>query len=94
MRKKLWQLIGASNGGPNRAKILMELEKKPRNAHQISEILGLNYKTVRHHLKILFENDLVTTIKKNSYGELYFLSKGMSEHFELFKDIVLTAKKN
>lgn len=72
----------------------MELEKKPSNAHQISEILGLNYKTVRHHLKILFDNDLVTSIKKNNYGELYFLSKGLMEHFDLFKDIVGMAKKN
>lgn len=86
-------MIGASSGGSNRAKIIMELEKKPSNAHQISENLGLNYKTVRHHLKILFENDMVTTIKKNGYGDLYFLSNGMTEHFDLFKDIVVMASK-
>lgn len=92
LKKKLWHLIGASKGGPNRARIIMELAKKPRNAHQISEIIGMNYKTVRHHLKLLFDNDLITSANKG-YGEMYSLSKSLLENFEQFKDILLITNK-
>ena len=51
VRKLLWWLIAGSPGGPNRARILMEIHNRPSNAHQLSERLNLNYKTVRHHLK-------------------------------------------
>jgi DNA-binding transcriptional ArsR family regulator len=86
MRKLLWWLIAGSTGGPNRAKIIMALHKKPANAHQLSNKLELNYKTVRHHLKILGENDIITS-KGKKYGELYFLSDRMEAEYETFQDI-------
>ncbi|AXV37763.1 MAG: winged helix-turn-helix domain-containing protein [Methanobacteriaceae archaeon] len=87
MRKLLWWLIAGSTGGPNRAKIIMTLHKRPSNANQLSENLKLNYKTVRHHLKILEENDVITTTGKKKYGEIYFLSEKMEENYDTFKDI-------
>lgn len=87
MKKLLWWLIAGSTGGPNRAKIIMELHDRPYNAHQLAEKLNLNYKTVRHHLKVLEENDVVTTSGKQKYGELYFLSSKMEENYDIFHDI-------
>ena len=63
MRKLLWWLIAGSVGGPNRGRIIMKLHEKPKNAHQISEELNLNYKTVRHHLKILEENKIINPVE-------------------------------
>jgi DNA-binding transcriptional ArsR family regulator len=87
MKKLLWWLIAGSSGGPNRAKIIMVLHKRPYNAHQLAEELDLNYKTVRHHLKVLQENNVITSSGKQKYGELYFLSDQMTDNYDIFNEI-------
>lgn len=86
MKKLLWWLIAGSSGGPNRAKIIMKLNERPYNAHQLAEELDLNYKTVRHHLKVLDENNVITS-SGQKYGELYFLSDKMNSNYEVFNEI-------
>ncbi len=86
MKKLLWWLIAGSSGGPNRAKIIMALYERPYNAHQLAEKLNLNYKTIRHHLKVLEENNVITS-SGQKYGELYFLSDQMMENYDVFHDI-------
>ncbi len=93
MKKLIWWLIAGSTGGPNRAKIIMQLHDRPYNAHQIAEKLDLNYKTVRHHLKVLEENNVIVSSGKHKYGELYFLTDNMTENYEVFKDIWNELKK-
>ena len=93
MRKLLWWLIAGSTGGPNRAKIIMAIHDSPSNAHQLSEELNLNYKTVRHHLKILDENGVITSTGNKKYGEVYFLSDKMLENYDIFHDIWGELKK-
>ena len=87
MKKLLWWLIAGSTGGPNRARIIMELRKRPYNAHQIAEKLNLNYKTVRHHLKVLEENNVIIPSEKHKYGAMYFLTDNMMDNYEIFQDI-------
>jgi predicted transcriptional regulator len=87
MRKLIWWVFAGTSGGPNRARIVMALKKRPQNAHQLSESLNLNYKTVRHHLKLLEENNIITSSGKNKYGELYFLTNGMEENYDIFEDL-------
>lgn len=86
MKKLLWWLIAGSSGGPNRAKIIMKLNERPFNAHQLAEELDLNYKTVRHHLKVLDENNVITS-SGQKYGELYFLSDKMTDNYDVFNEI-------
>ena len=86
MRKLLWWLIAGSTGGPNRAKIIKTLHQRPYNAHQLSDELKLNYKTIRHHLKVLGENNIITS-SGNKYGEMYFLSDKMEDNYNTFQDI-------
>ncbi|OPY22624.1 MAG: Bacterial regulatory protein, arsR family [Methanobacterium sp. PtaU1.Bin097] len=93
MKKLLWWLIAGSSGGPNRAKIIMKLKERPYNAHQLAEELDLNYKTVRHHLKVLQENNVITSSGKQKYGELYFLSDKMTDNYDVFSEIWETLKK-
>ena len=62
-------------------RIVKELLKKPLNANQLSEKLKMEYKNVRHHLKVLIDNRLVDDLKKKRYGNMYF----MSETFKLNK---------
>ncbi len=87
MKKLLWWLIAGSTGGPNRARIIMELHERPYNAHQIAEKLNLNYKTVRHHLKVLEENKVIISGGNHKYGELYFLTENMIKNYEIFQDL-------
>ena len=86
MRRLLRHLIAGTKGGYNRAKILKELEEEPHNAYQLSEKLGLNYKTVRHHLKVLEKNYLVIS-SGNSYGAKYSLSIRMKNDLDNFHKI-------
>jgi DNA-binding transcriptional ArsR family regulator len=87
MKTILWWLIAGSKGGINRAKIIKELHDRPYNANQITERLGLDYKTVRHHLKVLSENGIIESNSGEKYGTMYFLSRNMEENFPLFLEI-------
>jgi DNA-binding transcriptional ArsR family regulator len=85
MRRVIWWLIVGTKGGVNRARILRALHERPYNANQLSEVLGLDYKTVRHHLKVLLDNKVITEAG-GGYGMVYFLSEGMEGEYEVFKD--------
>jgi DNA-binding transcriptional ArsR family regulator len=86
MKKILWWLIAGTKGGLNRARIINELNERPYNAHQLSEKLELDYKTVRHHIKILEENKIITSTGEK-YGTMYFLSSQLEDNYKLFEDI-------
>ncbi len=81
-----WLFIG-SKGGINRVKIVKLLKENPYNAKNISDKLGLNYKTIRHHLKLLEEHDIVITPPGVRYGAVYFLTEEMKENYEMFEKI-------
>jgi DNA-binding transcriptional ArsR family regulator len=93
MKDLLWWLCVGSKGGINRVRIIDLLHKSPYNAYNISEILELNYKTVRHHLKLLEEHRIVVTPPGVNYGAVYFLSEEMKGNFVLFEKIHENVKK-
>jgi DNA-binding transcriptional ArsR family regulator len=70
----LWYLAAGTRGGPTRLQILLLLRSRPFNANQLTEALGLDYKTVRHHLEVLVKNGLVSVSKEKRYGELYHIT--------------------
>jgi len=88
MDKLIWWVFTGTAGGPNRARIVRVLNERPYNAHQLAEKLDLNYKTVRHHLKILEENKMIDTSGENKYGTLYFLTPKMEENYDVLKEIL------
>jgi DNA-binding transcriptional ArsR family regulator len=63
MKRVIWWLIVGTKSGLNRARIIRALEERPYNANQLAEALGLDYKTVRHHLKVLMDNKIITSAK-------------------------------
>jgi DNA-binding transcriptional ArsR family regulator len=85
--KRLWYLLAGTRGGLNRGRILKVLRDRPLNANDLSGRLGLDYKTVRHHLDVLRENDCVMTLGNEGYGLLYTLSPRLQSHFEDFEEI-------
>jgi DNA-binding transcriptional ArsR family regulator len=87
MDKRLWYLIAGTRGGINRARILWTLHDRPYNANDLATRLALDYKTIRHHLDVLRENDCVMTLGSESYGTLYSLSPRLQVHFDDFLEI-------
>jgi len=86
LEKLLWWLITGKRGGVNRARIIKKLKERPYNAHQLSKELDLDYKTVRHHIKILVENNVIKPTG-DSYSKLYFLTDDVEKNYEIFQEI-------
>ena len=88
----LWWLFAGSAGAKTRAQVLQAIRQEPRNAQQLSQALGLDYTTVRHHLKVLQQNHIVIT-EGESYGRMYFLSDAMEAHWNNLQAILDKAKR-
>ncbi len=84
MDRRLWHLIAGTRGGINRARILWSLRERPHNANDLAGFLGLDYKTVRHHLGVLRENGCIMALGGEGYGMLYNLSPHLQTHFDEF----------
>lgn len=89
MKRLLWYLIAGTKGGIKRAEIITLIHDRPYNANQLKEQLGVDYKTVRHHLKVLEKNNIITSSGSGGkkYGAVYFLSGIMEENYGIFEEI-------
>jgi len=86
VKRLLWWILAGSAGGLNRGRIIELLFEKPRNANEISKVLNLDYKTVRHHIRVLEKNNLITSMGSD-YGRVYFPSDLLEKHKEFFDEI-------
>jgi DNA-binding transcriptional ArsR family regulator len=80
-------LIAGTRGGLSRAKIIHSLNESPKNANQLATLLGMDYRTIRHHLSVLEKNKIITSAGEG-YGTTYFLSPAMEENYAAFEEIV------
>ncbi len=80
-------LIAGTRGGASRAKIIESLRETPQNANQLATQLGMDYRTIRHHLKVLEKNKIITTAGEG-YGTTYFLAPVLEENYGVFEEIV------
>jgi len=87
MEDTLWYLLASSRGGPTRVALLRALDERPRNANQLAEELGVDYTTVRHHLDVLLENNLVRRIG-DDYGALYRFTDQLEANRETLEEIL------
>jgi len=72
-RKLLLYLFTSTRGGLTRLRIVMHLLDQPYNTHQLTKVLGLDYKAVQHHMKVLEKNNMVSKIGEK-YGAIFHLS--------------------
>jgi DNA-binding transcriptional ArsR family regulator len=93
IKQLLWWIIAGSDGGLNRARIIHQLKEQPSNANQLAEFLGLDYKTIRHHIDVLEKNNLITSMGQK-YGKMYFLSSMLEEEMAIFEEIWVKIGKN
>src|SRR3972149_4375513 len=87
LRQLLWYLVAGTRGGVNRARIIVALHTRPYNAHQLSEALQLDYRTVRHHLDLHRGNGLITQPAGGAYASPYFLAQYLEANYGIFEDI-------
>ena len=80
-------LIAGSRGGLTRAKIIEVIRETPLNANQMATALEMDYRTIRHHLKVLEKNRIITSTG-DGYGNTYFLSADLEENYEVFEEIL------
>jgi DNA-binding transcriptional ArsR family regulator len=76
----LWHLLAGSRGGYNRRRIVEEVMRAPANAQQLSDRLGVDYRTARHHLDVLLENGVLVRRDGPAYGAKVAPSRLLLEH--------------
>jgi DNA-binding transcriptional ArsR family regulator len=86
VRRILWWVFTGNRGGPNRARIIIAIKERPLNANQLSQLLGMDYKTIRHHLSVLMKNRLILEVGEG-YGSMFFVSPELEQNYEEFKRI-------
>lgn len=69
-RKLLLYLFTGTRGGFTRLQIIMLLLEEPYNTHQLSQIMGLDYKAIQHHMRVLANNNMVSKISEG-YGTTF-----------------------
>jgi len=72
-RKLLLYLFTSTRGGLTRLRIVMHLLDRPYNTHQLTKVIGLDYKAVQHHMKVLEKNNMVSKVGEK-YGAIFHLS--------------------
>ena len=73
-KKLFWLLFAGSRGSDTRIRIMSVLRKRPRNKNQLATELGMDYKGILHHIKILEENNLVKKTG-HQYSMAYYVSE-------------------
>jgi len=87
-KRLLMYLLVGTKGGFNRLQIMKLIHDEPLNPNKIGEKLGLDYKTIQHHLKILRENSIVVTSSPTgTYGAMYFLSPYVERNIAIVDEI-------
>ena len=80
-------LIAGTRGGASRAKIISTLKETPQNANQLATLLGMDYRTIRHHIEVLVKNRIIVS-SGEGYGITYFLSPNMEDSYASFEEIM------
>ena len=86
-KRLLWFVFAGSRGGVNRLKIVLKIKENPLNTNQLAKEIGLDYKAIQHHIKVLEKNNIVTKVGEK-YGVAYFVSPFLEANMESFDELV------
>ena len=86
MEDVLWYLLASSRGGQTRARLLQAIDDQPRNANQLAEALELDYTTVRYHLDVLIDDNVLKRTG-GGYGDVYLPTDQAKHNWETVMEI-------
>ena len=92
-KRLLWFLFAGSRGGLNRLRIVSIIRETPLNTNQLAEKLGLDYKAIQHHIRVLEKNNVISR-EGEKYGITYFISPFLEANMEAFEEIVKKLEKS
>lgn len=92
-KRLLWFVFAGSRGGLNRLKIISILKNTPLNANQLAKELGIDYKAIQHHVRVLEKNNIITKVGEK-YNVTYFISNFLEANMESFNEIVAKLEKS
>lgn len=92
-KRLMWFLFAGSRGGLNRLKIITTLKETPLNTNQLAKGLGLDYKAIQHHIKVLEKNNMITRMGEK-YGITYFVSVFLETNMVTFEEILRKLDKS
>lgn len=87
MKGVLWYVLASSRGGPTRVRILRALEERPRNANQLATELDLDYTTIRHHLDVFMDNNIVER-SGDDYAAVYLFTEQVESNWDTVEEIL------
>ncbi len=88
LKHSLWHVLAGTRGGVTRIHIIELIRERPYNINQLHQKLHLDYKTIQHHIKILTNENIITTNEKKKYGSMYFLSQLFEKNIYIFDEIL------
>lgn len=89
MKGVLWYVLASSRGGPTRVRILRALDERPRNANQLATDLDLDYTTIRHHLDVFMDNNIVER-SGDDYAAVYLFTDQVESNWDTVEEILAT----
>ncbi|MGY5146697.1 MAG: ArsR/SmtB family transcription factor [Candidatus Nitrosopumilus sp. bin_7KS] len=92
-KRLLWFVFAGSRGGLNRLKIISKLKENPFNTNQLAKEMGLDYKAIQHHIRVLEKNNMITKVGEK-YNVTYFISTYLEVNMEAFEEIARKLDKS
>ncbi|QLG50418.1 winged helix-turn-helix domain-containing protein [Natrinema halophilum] len=89
MEDVLWYVLASSRGGPTRVRILRALDERPRNANQLATELDMDYTTIRHHLDVLMDNNVVRR-SGDDYAAVYLFTEQTTSNWDMVETVLET----
>lgn len=83
----LWYVLTGTRGAPDRARILLALDRRPRSARRLAADLHLDVATVSHHLDVLVANGVVHE-RADRDETVYVPSPWARRHWATVEDVI------
>ena len=83
---ELTRLLIGRKGGKTTIRIIDKILVHPYNMNQLSEILELDYNTVKYHMNLILKLELVESDGRE-YGSLFFPSKKLINNLNEYEQI-------